>query len=170
MDNEDAGPSGAVNDEAGVQGGPVASECDGCMRRFKLNRWREGLRCPECGSGRLSPLVAEGGAVDYCVADRRQGYAQQDIRFAQWLKWSGMISQRQYDAAFSRQFHRIREGEPPPPIHRVMVEQGLIKEEKALRVLEFMGRQRPAAGAGGIPERAAGRQKNRRDVAPRAGG
>jgi len=135
---EDRGPGG--ND---FPSGYVASECEACGKRFKLRKWREGIKCPKCKDGKLAPLLADGGAVDYCVADRSEGYARADIRFAQWAKWAELITPRQYDQAFAAQNRIVKKKENPPPIHEFMVEEGWISEKQALGLLEFMCRERP---------------------------
>ncbi len=121
----------------------VAAECEGCGRRFKLRRWRKGIQCPKCRKADIAPLPADGGAVDYCIADRSSGHAQADIRFAQWTKWAGLITPRQYDQAFVNQNRRLKEN--PQPIHKIMIEEGWITEKQAIRLLEYLCNQRPDA-------------------------
>ncbi len=139
----DTGPADQGADDSGVRSGYVAAECENCSRRFRLRGWREGVKCPGCEGGRLAPLVADGGAVDYCIADRSRGYAQPDIRFAQWAKWAELISPRQYELAFIKQQRYLQTEEQPPPIHRVMVEEGWLTEKQAIGLLEFMCKKRP---------------------------
>ena len=121
----------------------VAAECSACSRRFKLRGWREGIKCPKCDGGDLMPTVAEGGAVDYFIADRSKGYARPDIRFAQWAKWSELITPHQYEMAFRRQNKGLQNGEPPRPIHSIMLEEGWLTQKQATALLEFMCRTRP---------------------------
>lgn len=121
----------------------VAAECGSCGARFRARQWREGMQCPKCQSGQVSPLVAPGGAVDYCVADRSDGYAPADVRLAQWAKWTGLITPNQYERAFILQNRQIQEGLSPDPIHQIMVEEGWIAPEQANGLLEFMSRPRP---------------------------
>ncbi len=130
-------------DSSGAGSVNVAAECGNCQRRFKLRGWREGLKCPQCDGGELSPLYAEGGAIDYCITDRSKGYAQPDIRFAQWAKWAELITPRQYEIAFRKQQSLIQQNNPPQPIHRIMVDEGWMTEEQAVNLLEFMCRKRP---------------------------
>jgi hypothetical protein len=121
----------------------VAAECEACGARFRARAWREGMQCPKCQSGRVNPLVAPGGAVDYCVADRSDGYAPADVRFAQWAKWTGLITPSQYERAFIHQNRQIQEGASPDPIHEIMVLQDWIAREQAIGLLEFMALPRP---------------------------
>ena len=103
-------------------GEAVAVRCEACGQRFRARAWRAGIACPQCHSGQVHPLVAPGGAVDYCVADRTQGYAPADVRFAQWAKWSGLITPHQYEVAFIRQNRLIQQSEEPPPVHEILVD------------------------------------------------
>ncbi len=139
----DTGPADQGADDSGARNGYVAAECENCSRRFKLRGWREGVKCPECDGGKLAPVVADGGAVDYCIADRSRGYAQPDIRFAQWAKWAELISPRQYELAFIKQQRYLQAKKQPPPIHRIMVEEGWLTEKQAAGLLEFMCKKRP---------------------------
>jgi hypothetical protein len=81
--------------------------------------------------------------VDYCVADRSQGYAPADVRFAQWAKWTGLITPRQYEVGFLKQLRGLREDETPRPIHEVLIQQGALNQQQALSLLEFMSLPRP---------------------------
>jgi len=121
----------------------VAVHCEGCGGRFRARTWREGIACPRCQSRQVKPLVAPGGAVDYCVADRSKGYALADMRFAQWAKWSSLITPYQYEVAFLKQNRQIQEGKPPLPIHEILIQQGALTERQAVRLLEFLSLPRP---------------------------
>lgn len=121
----------------------VAAECEACGRRFRARKWKEGMQCPKCDSGHVHPLVAPGGAVDYCVADRGNGYASADVRFAQWAKWTELITPNQYERAFVKQNRQIQAGRKPDPIHEIMVEEDWIAREQAIGLLEFMSLPRP---------------------------
>ena len=121
----------------------VALHCEDCGGRFRARSWREGIACPKCHSGQVRPLVAPGGAVDYCVADRSKGYAPADVRFAQWAKWCGLITPYQYEVAFIKQNRQIQEGLDPLPVHQVLIRDGALTERQAVRLLEFLSRPRP---------------------------
>jgi len=121
----------------------IAVECGGCGRRFRARAWREGMVCPRCNSTQLAPAVAPGGAVDYFVADRSQGMAPADVRFAQWAKWCEVITQHQYDLAFLKQRRSFAEADQSLPIHEAMIKEGMIDEEQATRILEFLSLPRP---------------------------
>lgn len=121
----------------------VAAECQSCGHRFRLNQWGENVQCPECRANRVQPLVAPGGAVDYLTADRSEGYAPADVRFAQWAKWTGLITPNQHEIAFVKQNRQIQRGSDPDPIHEIMVNENWIAREQAEGLLEFMAFHRP---------------------------
>ncbi|MFP4027476.1 MAG: hypothetical protein ACLFWL_06780 [Candidatus Brocadiia bacterium] len=121
----------------------VAVRCEECGSLFRATKWREGLECPKCSSGHVKPEVAPGGAVDYYVADRSEGYAPADIRYSQWAKWSGLITPHQYEIGFIKQNRMIQHGEDPTPIHEIFINEGWITKEQAIRLLEFMCIPRP---------------------------
>jgi hypothetical protein len=143
--------SDALGDAAGVQEA-VAAHCVACGSRFRALKWREGIVCPKCHSGHVTPLVAPGGAVDYCVADRSKGYAPADIRFAQWAKWCELITPNQYELAFIKQMRQIQDGHPPHLIHEIMIEEGWITQPQAVRLLEFLCLPRPCEDDGRFVE------------------
>lgn len=122
----------------------VAVHCGKCGRRFRARKWQEGLVCPSCHSGEVRPLVAPGGAVDYYVADRSRGYTAADVRFAQWAKWCEAITPRQYDLAFFKLNRLAQEGSSVPPIHDLMVAEGFLDKDAAVKLLEFLGLPRPS--------------------------
>jgi hypothetical protein len=121
----------------------MALHCESCGRRFRAKQWQDGMTCPKCHSEKVRPVVAPGGAVDYFVADRSRGYTPADVRFAQWAKWCGLVTQSQYDKTFIRQNRLIQERKPIPPIHEIMVAEGFLSEGQAIGLLEFMSLPRP---------------------------
>ncbi len=117
--------------------------CEGCGHRFRAKSWREGMVCPKCRSGNVQPVAAPGGAVDYYVTDRSRGFAHADIRFAQWAKWLELITPAQYEKTLLKQNRLVGNHEPVPPIHEIMVSDGLITGGQATGLLEFMTLPRP---------------------------
>ncbi len=138
--------------EAGIQEA-VAVYCEACGRRFRARSWHEGIICARCHSGKVRPLVAPGGAVDYCVADRSKGYALADVRFAQWAKWCELITPYQYELALLKQNRQIQEGNAAQPVHEIMIQEGFLAEKESLRLLEFLSRPRPDEDDGRFVQR-----------------
>lgn len=117
--------------------------CDQCGARFKSKQWREGVKCPKCKEGALSPGVAPGGAVDYVLANRSEGYAIADIRVGQWAKWAELITPHQYEVAFVKQRRQVSAGGEIEPIHEILENQGFLTEGAATAILEFTTLTRP---------------------------
>ncbi len=116
--------------------------CERCGAVYRRLTWSPGKKCPKCKSPDFFPVAIIGGAVDYTLADRRDGYALEDIRFAQLAKWAGMITPNQYTQALSRQ-RQMRRGKETPHIAQVMAEEGLMDSVQTTAVFEYMCRRRP---------------------------
>ena len=121
----------------------IAVRCEACGGLFRARQWRDGITCPKCRGAAVKPVVPPGGAVDYDVADRSQGYTPADIRFAQWAKWTQLITPSQYEKALLKQNRLVQDGKPMKPIHEVMIDEGFLEEGQAVGLLEFMARPRP---------------------------
>jgi len=117
--------------------------CDDCSSIFRNIEWCEGTRCPRCRSPRFLPLPIVGDAVDYVLADRTQGYALEDIRFAKIAQWSGLISTQQYHEAFSRQNEYISANAAAPPIGEIMRSARFLKKVEISAVLHYRCLERP---------------------------
>lgn len=122
----------------------VAAHCAACGCQFRARRWRDNMSCPQCGSGSVEPVMAPGGAVDYYVANRKEGHARADVRFAQWAKWTELITPNQYERAFVKQNRQIQNGQKPDPIHEIIVDENWIGENQAIGLLEFLSLRRPS--------------------------
>lgn len=122
----------------------VAARCAACDTLFRVRQWRDNISCPRCGGGPVEPDMAPGGAVDYYVAKRDEGHARADIRFAQWAKWTELITPNQYERAFVKQNRQIQSGQDPDPIHQIMVDENWIGHDQAVGLLEYLSQARPA--------------------------
>lgn len=117
--------------------------CEHCSSTFRNVVWSEGARCPRCRSPKYFPLPVVGRAVDYALADRSQGYAVEDIRFAKIAQWAGFITAAQYQDAFNRQNEHVAAGETVPPIGDVLAQMKALNKLQNEFVLEYRCRERP---------------------------
>ena len=117
--------------------------CEHCTSTFRNVVWSEGARCPRCRSPRYSPLPVLGRAVDYALADRAQGYAVEDIRFAKIAQWAGFITSGQYQEAFNRQNEYVSAGGAVPTIGDVLIKMKALSPLQVEFVLEYRCRERP---------------------------
>lgn len=117
--------------------------CEHCGSTFRNVVWNEGARCPRCRSPKYFPLPVVGRAVDYALADRSQGYAVEDIRFAKIAQWAGFITAAQYQDAFNRQNAAVAAGTPVPPIGEVLAGMKALNKLQEEFVLEYRCRERP---------------------------
>lgn len=143
MAEENTTPEGQDSGSETASQRPLIVRCDKCAAVLRTRAWREGLVCPKCKAGVVSPVSAPGGAVDYLMANRKEGYAIEDIRVAQWARWSGLITPHQYDVAFVRQRKQVSAGEKVQPIHEILIAEEAVSPGDATAVLEFMARERP---------------------------
>jgi len=126
-------------------GSGVVVKCPDCAAYYRDVTWKAGMRCPKCKSDKLAPATIIEGAVDYSVADRRKGYAIEDIRFGKIAQWAGLVSAYQYSQCLAKQKAMAERGEEVPPIGQVMVNSGMLKEPEMKAVLEVYNKARPAA-------------------------
>lgn len=135
-----------MNEQSDPGAGPyVALRCRGCGAGLRARAWREGMACPRCRGKDVQPLPAPGGAVDYIVADRRQGTTAADVMFAEWAKWCGYVTANQCNAAVHRQNSELQSGQTARPIHEVMISLGSLDEKTADGLLRFLAVRRPDA-------------------------
>jgi Zn finger protein HypA/HybF involved in hydrogenase expression len=117
--------------------------CEACNAVFRNVAWTEGSRCPRCRSPRFVPLLIAGDALDYMLADRSQGYALEDIRFAKITQWAGLISAQQYHEAFNRQKEYLGAEARVPPIGEIMRNLKWLKKIGIQAVLAYRCLPRP---------------------------
>ena len=82
-------------------------------------------------------------AVDYAMADRSQGYAIEDIRFAKAAQWAGLITSSQYQEAFNRQNAYVDSGQAPPPIGDVLHKMRALTRAGEAAILHYRSLERP---------------------------
>ena len=116
--------------------------CERCEATYRRLNWSQGMKCPKCKSPDFFPVTVIGGAVDYTLADRRDGYAIEDIRFAQLAKWAGLITPNQYTQALSRQ-RQQRQERHTPHIAQVLISEGIMSSAETTAVFDYMCRPRP---------------------------
>jgi len=122
----------------------VVVKCESCAAVFKNFKWKPGMKCPKCGSEDFAPATIIEGAVDYSVADRRKGYAIEDIRFGKLAQWAGLITAFQYNQALAKMKSIANSGQKVPHIGKILIDAGLMKESDMKAVLEVYCKPRPA--------------------------
>ena len=115
---------------------PVSSaavlHCEECGRRFSNSGGQE-ARCPSCRGERVSGVDVLGGATEFALADRSQGFALEDVRFGKLAQWSGLVSMNQYNEALARQ--RAAGPGRRATLADVMIERGFLTRRQAEAVL-----------------------------------
>lgn len=125
---------------------PLASKvvrCETCGSTFRNVVWKEGARCPRCRSPKYMPLPVVGQAIDYALADRSQGYAIEDIRFAKIAQWAGFISATHYQEAINRQNEFVASKSAVPPIGDILTDMRALTKVQHQFVIEYRLRPRP---------------------------
>lgn len=117
--------------------------CETCGSTFRNVVWKEGTRCPRCRSPKYMPLPVVGQAIDYALADRSQGYAFEDIRFAKIAQWAGFISAAHYQEAFKRQNELVAAKTAVPPIGDILTDMRALNKVQHQFVIEYRLRPRP---------------------------
>lgn len=117
--------------------------CESCGTSFRNVRWAEGTRCPRCRSPRFFPVPVVGVAVDYALADRSQGYALEDIRFAKIAQWAGLISAAHYQDAFNRQNEFVAAKATVPPIGEILLKMKALDKAAVAAILRYRCQERP---------------------------
>ena len=118
--------------------------CDRCAATYRRLQWAQGMKCPKCKSPDFFPVTIIGGAVDYTLADRSQGYAIEDIRFAQLAKWAGIITPNQYTQTLARQRQLAGQDRTAPHIAQILIKDGTVQSAQATAVFQVMCKERPA--------------------------
>lgn len=121
---------------------PILS-CDRCDATYRRLNWSQGMKCPKCKSPDFYPVTVIGGAIDYTLADRSQGYAIEDIRFAQLAKWAGIITPSQYTQALKRQRQLAGPSQKAPHIAQVMTNERFMESAEIAAVFAAMCTPRP---------------------------
>lgn len=125
---------------------PLASKvvrCDTCGSTFRNVVWKSGARCPRCRSPKYMPVPVVGLAIDYALADRSQGYAIEDIRFAKIAQWAGFLTPVQYQEAFNRQNDFVSAKGAVPPIGDILRDMRALTKVQHDFVIEYRRRERP---------------------------
>ena len=105
-------------------------QCDNCGRRFENPSGDAERLCPDCGSEKLSGVTLWGGSVEYALADRRQGYALEDIRFGKLAQWTEMILVNQYTDGMNAQRERLGQPGRIPSLAEVLLSQGVLNKKQ----------------------------------------
>lgn len=108
--------------------------CGRCGFRYR-NPGDENTACPECGFEKPLPVHIWGGAVEYALADRRKGYALEDIRFGKLAQWAGLISVNQYQEALSVQREMLGRLGKIPCLAEVMLKRKFMSQREVEAVL-----------------------------------
>jgi ssDNA-binding Zn-finger/Zn-ribbon topoisomerase 1 len=122
---------------------PAAFVCQSCGARFRGTAQGPPGACPQCRRKSVRRLEVRGGALDYALADRRQGTTAEDVAFAQWAKWAGFITANQYNTAMHLQNGEVRDTGKGRPIHDVLVSLGFLDKDKVEGLLRFLAVERP---------------------------
>jgi len=112
-----------------------AFRCRICGAAWRDNSGTRPEACPRCGARRVSALPVIGGAIEYALADRSQGYALEDIRFGKIAQWAGLITANQYSEALNRQRQYIGRAGHIPTLGEILVKQGALSRRQVEAVL-----------------------------------
>jgi len=132
-------------EEVAVHSKRIALKCPACGAGFRAMEWQAGMKCPECGSDEIAPAMLTEGAVDYSIANRRKGYAIEDIRFGKIAQWTGFISPYQYNQALAKQKQIADSGQEAPPIGQVLMSQSVLTDVQVRAILTVYDKPRPDA-------------------------
>ncbi len=120
-----------------------ASDMVGVYRcRICDDMWREHSAakpeaCPSCGAKRIATVPVVGGAVEYALADRSDGYAIEDIRFGKIAVWGELISPNQYTETLNSQRQIGRNSARVPSMGDLLVRERAITRKQFAAVLRM---------------------------------
>jgi len=96
--------------------------------------------CPNCGAKRIATVPVVGGAVEYALADRSEGYALEDIRFGKIAVWGELISANQYTETLNAQRQIGRNSARVPSLGDLLVKQRALTRKQFEAVLRVRAR------------------------------